>query len=93
MRDCHRHQMKPHLLEEKALILELPDRMCASDGDFIDDSTKFDRVHVSSNIPALLDALNAAVGRQVTVRGQAFGAHTTHHRAPSFCERSDRSLM
>lgn len=68
--------------EEKVLILELPDRMCANDGEFIDDNTKFDRVHVSSNTPALLDVLNAAVGRRVTVRGEAFGAHTAHHHAP-----------
>ena len=33
--------------EEKALILELPRRLCANDGDFIDGATKFDRVHVS----------------------------------------------
>lgn len=68
--------------EEKALVLELPHRICATDGEFIDGTTQFDRVHVSSNIPALLDVLNAAVGRQVTVRGEGFGAHTAHHRAP-----------
>ena len=68
--------------EEKALILELPRRLCANDGEFIDGTTKFDRVHVSSRIPALLDVLNAAVGRRVTIRGEAFGAHTGHHRAP-----------
>lgn len=68
--------------EEKALILELPKRMCADDGEFIDSSTTFDRVHVSSSVPALLDVLNAAVGRHVTVHGEAFGAHTGHHRAP-----------
>ena len=68
--------------EEKALILELPRRLCANDGEFIDGTTKFDRVQVSSQIPALLDVLNAAVGRRVTVRGEAFGAHTAHHREP-----------
>ena len=68
--------------EEKALILELPKRICADDGEFIERSTRFDRVHVSSMVPALLDVLNAAVGRHVTVRGEAFGAHTGHHRAP-----------
>lgn len=68
--------------EEKALILELPRRLCANDGEFIDGTTKFDRVHVSSRIPALLDVLNAAVGRRVTIQGEAFGAHTGHHRAP-----------
>jgi hypothetical protein len=68
--------------EEKALILELPKRLCADDGEFIEPKTSFDRVHVSSNVPPLLDVLNAAVGRKVTVRGEAFGAHTGHHRAP-----------
>jgi hypothetical protein len=68
--------------EEKALILELPRRVCANDGDFIEGTTKFDRVHVGFNSPALLDVLNAAVGRRVTVRGEVFGAHTGHHRAP-----------
>lgn len=68
--------------EEKALILELAGRVCANDGEFIDGKTTFDRVHVSSSVPALLNVLNAAVGRRVTVRGNAFGAHTGHHRAP-----------
>jgi hypothetical protein len=67
--------------EESALILELPRRMCASDGEFIDGMTAFDRVHVSSDVPALLNVLNAAKGRRVTIRGEAFGAHTGHHRA------------
>lgn len=68
--------------EERAFILELPTRMCADDGEFIDNSTTFDRVHVSSSVPALLDILDAAVGRRVIVHGEAFGAHTGHHRAP-----------
>jgi hypothetical protein len=62
--------------------LELPKRLCANDGEFIGPKTSFDRVHISSYKPALLDVLNAAVGRQVTVQGEAFGAHTGHHRAP-----------
>ncbi|WP_367273226.1 DUF4431 domain-containing protein [Phenylobacterium sp.] len=31
---------------------------------------------------AIRGALKAAVGRTVTVRGKAFGAHTGHHHAP-----------
>jgi hypothetical protein len=69
-------------IEEKALILELPRPMCADDGEFIRSTTQFDRVHVSSSIPRLLDVLNMAIGRNVTVQGEAFGAHTGHHRAP-----------
>ena len=68
--------------EEKALILKLPKRICADDGEFIDGSTSFDRVQVSSGVLGVLSALNAAVGRRVTVRGKAFGAHTGHHHAP-----------
>ena len=68
--------------EERALILELPRRTCADDGEFIASDTSFDRVHISSYAPAILDRLNAAVGRQVTVHGEAFGAQTAHHRAP-----------
>jgi hypothetical protein len=61
-------------VEEKALILELPRLTCADDGEYDSSSVTFDRVHVSSSVPALLDVLNAAIGRQVTVRGEAFGA-------------------
>jgi hypothetical protein len=68
--------------EENAFILELPARICADDGEFIDGSTSFDRVQVSSSVPALLKDLSAAVGRRVTVHGEAFGAHTGHHHAP-----------
>ena len=68
--------------EERALILELPNRVCADDGEFITADRPFDRVHISSGVPSVLGALNAAVGRRVTVRGGAFGAHTGHHRAP-----------
>ena len=67
---------------EKAFILKLAQQTCADDGEFIDGTTMFDRVHVSSYSPALLSALKAAVGRHVTVTGEAFGAHTGHHHAP-----------
>jgi Domain of unknown function (DUF4431) len=62
--------------EEKALILELPRRLCAEDGG------TFDRIHLSSHTPAVLNALNAAVGRRVRVRGEASKAETGHHHAP-----------
>jgi len=68
--------------EETAFILELPERLCANDGTWIDSTTTFDRVHVFSDIPALMAVLKAAVGRNVTVHGEAFGANTAHHRAP-----------
>lgn len=68
--------------EELALILEMPQRLCADDGEFIDGSKSFDRIQVSSDDPALINVLNAAVGRQIKVEGEAFGAHTGHHHAP-----------
>lgn len=68
--------------EERAFILELPRRMCANDGEFILPATLFDRVHISASDDAILSVLGAAVGRSVTVRGEAFGAHTGHHHAP-----------
>ena len=68
--------------EEQAFILELPRRTCANDGEFIDASTTFDRVHLSAEGSQFLSVLSAAVGRNVTVRGEAFGSHTGHHHAP-----------
>ena len=67
--------------EERTFILELPERQCASDGEFIENSTKFDRVQISSSDPGLITVLHAALGHQVTVHGEAFGAHTGHHHA------------
>jgi hypothetical protein len=68
--------------EEDAFILELPTRACASDGEFIDASTSFDRVQISAEDASILNVLRSAVRRNVTVRGEAFGAHTGHHHAP-----------
>lgn len=67
--------------EERAFILELPSRRCADDGEFIGPNASFDRVQVSASDEAMLGVLKAAVGRTVTVRGEAFGAHTGHHHA------------
>lgn len=68
--------------EERTFILELPKRICASDGEFIENSTLFDRVQVNASDPALARVLNAGVGQQVTIQGEAFGSHTGHHHAP-----------
>jgi len=69
--------------EERAFILELQARQCANDGgQFLEQDQSFDRVHLSSMEPALLRILSAAVGRDVTVTGEAFGSHTGHHHAP-----------
>jgi hypothetical protein len=68
--------------EEWSLILELPRPICANDAEFIGPETMFDRVHLSSDSSELRAALRAAVGRNVTVTGEAFGAQTGHHHAP-----------
>ncbi|MCW2389245.1 hypothetical protein M2333_002291 [Sphingobium sp. B11D3B] len=68
--------------EEQVFILELPRRICLEDGEFADGSERFDRVQVHAMEPALLRALQHAVGQDVTVAGRAVGAHTGHHHAP-----------
>ena len=68
--------------EERAYILDLPKAICADDGEFIDGGQVFDRVHVSASAPEVLDRLEGAATKRVTVIGEAFGAHTRHHRAP-----------
>lgn len=69
-------------LEERAFILELPRLICFTDGEFADGDERFDRVHVYATDQDVIDALKAAVGREILVEGRAMGAHTGHHRAP-----------
>lgn len=68
--------------EEKAFILELPERHCAFDAEFISKDASFDRVHVSSHDDAILAILKASVGREIIATGTAFGSHTGRHHAP-----------
>lgn len=79
--------------EEQGFLLELPGRMCADDGEFISPDESFDRVHVTAGDGVVLGVLKAAVGRTVTVRGEAFGAHTGHHRAPLVLVASQVTVM
>lgn len=78
--------------EEPALILELAERACADDGMFIEASSPFDRVHLSTDDPQIAKLLNAAVGREVTVSGEGYGAHTGHHHAPLVLDVDDLSI-
>jgi hypothetical protein len=66
--------------EERVFMLELASADCV-DLDAETSEMMMD-VHVSSSEPKLMDALRRAVGRKVTVRGEAFAAHTGHHRSP-----------
>ena len=69
--------------EEAAFILELPRRLCADDGgEFIGPGDTFDRVQIAASTDAMGKVLSAAIGKKITVRGSAFGAHTGHHHAP-----------
>lgn len=68
--------------EQRAFILQLPRHICFDDGEFADGSERFDRVHVHAADKRLTKMLQGAVGRDVTVSGEAIGAHTAHHRAP-----------
>jgi hypothetical protein len=83
--------------EERTFILELPSATCIDDGgDFAAPAERFVTVHVSSRDEELLAVLSAAEGRQVTVSGEGFAAHTGHHHAPlviladTITVRSDR---
>jgi hypothetical protein len=69
-------------IEEPALILELPNPICADDGFYIDGTRDFDTVHVGSDLARVLRQLNGLVGRRVTVHGEAFGAFSPRHKAP-----------
>lgn len=68
--------------EQRAFILQLTRHICFDDGEFADGSERFDRVHVHVTDKRLAKMLRDAVGRDVTVSGEAMGAHTAHHRAP-----------
>lgn len=73
--------------KEVAFILELPKRLCVNDGgEFIGPGKTFDRVQIFANSNALGKVLGGAVGKRITVRGPAFGAHTGHHHAPLVLE-------
>jgi len=69
--------------KEEAFILSLRQPLCLDDGgEFADPRYLFSTVQVGANEDALLGVLRAALGRPVTVSGEAFPAHTGHHHAP-----------
>lgn len=67
----------------EALILELPEPICASDGgEFADPSETFDTIHVVSSDDATRQQLSAMVGQNIRLSGEAFAAHNSNHYAP-----------
>ena len=68
--------------EEPALILLLPEEICANDGLLIEGTTSFQTVEVRTEKPRILSALNGAVGRTITVLGEATGAQGKRDKAP-----------
>ena len=67
---------------ESALILILPKSVCMT-GDGEEDKVKgTNRVHVFASDEALHKRLQALTGKRITVSGEPFGAHTSHHHAP-----------
>jgi hypothetical protein len=72
--------------EERTYILELPRMECADDGGELVGRIGFDRVHVSVSDAEtgarLWRELRAALGKEVTISGEAIGHHTGHHHAP-----------
>jgi hypothetical protein len=73
---------------EPTYILTLPEPICASGDEFVDQSDKFNEVQIfpeSSDkaAQALSRDLRRLVGKRVIVEGTSpFGAHTGHHHAP-----------
>jgi hypothetical protein len=73
---------------EPTYILTLPEPICASGDEFVDQSDKFNEVQIfpeSSDkaAQALSRDLRRLVGKRVVVEGTSpFGAHTGHHHAP-----------
>ena len=68
---------------ERAFILLLPDADCLEDGgEVTDGAERFTQVHVFGTSNNLQRALRSAMGRDVSVQGEGFAAHTRHHRRP-----------
>ena len=67
---------------EFALILMLAKPACLEGPDEYDQIPSTLKIHVFSTEKALLDRLQANIGRQIRVLGSPFGEHTAHHRAP-----------
>jgi hypothetical protein len=68
---------------ENVLLLELPRQICITDGgQFADPAQHFSSVQIGAADERLFPRLRALLGRQVTVSGEAFAAHTAHHYRP-----------
>ncbi|MBM3608812.1 MAG: hypothetical protein FJX29_10255 [Alphaproteobacteria bacterium] len=65
-----------------ALILSVHVPVCLSGSDRDDNVKPAARVHVFSSDGATHKQLQGAVGKSLRLRGEAFVAHTVHHRAP-----------
>jgi len=65
-----------------ALILSVARPVCLSGSDPDDNVKPSARVHVFSSDEALHKRLQGAVGGRLRLKGEAFLAHTVHHRAP-----------
>ena len=67
---------------ETALILTLAKPVCMT-GDEEEDRVKCsNKVHVFSGDENVHKRLQGLTGKQITVSGEPFGAHTAHHHAP-----------
>jgi Domain of unknown function (DUF4431) len=80
--------------EIKALILELDEDHRAYDVDgFIECSSKFDLVQLTSDDDQTRNLLRSAVGRRITVNGEGMGAHTGWHQAPVVFTVKDLAVL
>lgn len=66
-----------------AASCSIPGTDCADDaGEFLEAQDRFAQVHIAPADTAMERRLEGALGRKVTINGNAFAAHTRHHRRP-----------
>ncbi len=74
---------------ETAYILRLPVATCLSANDPEFRVSHARTIHVFSSDEKMHAQIDRFVGKDVMVRGRAFGAHTAHHHAPIVMEISE----
>ena len=67
---------------EQAFILTLSAATCLVGADEDDNAGNVSKIHLFSTDDALIQRIEALLGKEVRVRGTAFGALTVHHHAP-----------
>lgn len=67
---------------ETAYILQLSSPVCLAGAEEEDQVGDTRRLHVAPDNDAVEKRFQSLLGKQVSVQGRPFGAHTAHHHAP-----------